>query len=174
MRGLDGGGGGGGRLEGGVYLYVTECICTLCLCCCTLYVTLSVSVSSFFFCWVWGRIMTSFIYNNSFAYVLRIIILDVSETAREQGEGITTASRMHHQKKRRNLIRNLWLWLVCCFLLPTCYFHRPFTFRLLGFHLWSSLFLRFTLFELIVKARSYLSTNQRRCSSNRANVSRTC
>ena len=44
---------------------VTECICTLCLCCCTLYVTLSVSVSSFFFCWVWGRIMTSFICNKA-------------------------------------------------------------------------------------------------------------
>ena len=44
---------------------VTECICTLCLRCCTLYVTLSVSVSSFFFCWVWGRIMTSFICNTA-------------------------------------------------------------------------------------------------------------
>ena len=32
------------------------------------------------------------------------------------------------QKKRRNKIRNLWLWLVCCSLLPTCNFHhRPFT-----------------------------------------------
>ena len=84
--------------------------------------------------------MTSFICNNSFAYVLRIIILDISETARGQGEGITTASRMHHQKKKRNYIRNLWLWLVCCSLLPTCYFHRPFTFRLVGFRLRSSLF----------------------------------
>ena len=31
------------------------------------------------------------------------------------------------QKKRRNKIRNLWLWLVCCSLLPTCCFYRPFT-----------------------------------------------
>ena len=31
------------------------------------------------------------------------------------------------KRKRRNKIRNLWLWLVCCSLLPTCYFHRPFT-----------------------------------------------
>ena len=31
------------------------------------------------------------------------------------------------QKKRRNKIRHLWLWLVCCSLLPTCYFHQPFT-----------------------------------------------
>ena len=80
-------------------LLVTECICTLCLCCCTLYVTLSVSVSSFFFYWMWGRSWTSFICNNSF-----------------------TASRMYHQRK----VRNLWLWLVCCSLLPTCNFHRAF------------------------------------------------
>ena len=31
------------------------------------------------------------------------------------------------QKKRRNKIRNLWLWLVGCSLLPACNFHRPFT-----------------------------------------------
>ena len=58
-----------------------------------LFVSSSVSVSSFFFCWmcvcVWwwrggGEIMTSFICNNSFTYVLRIIILDVSETARRK------------------------------------------------------------------------------------------
>ena len=35
------------------------------------------------------------------------------------------------QKKRRNKIRNLWLWLVCCSLLPTCNFHhRLFTYIL--------------------------------------------
>ena len=34
---------------------------------------------------------------------------------------------MYHQTERRNKIRNLWLWLVCCSLLPTCYFHRPST-----------------------------------------------
>ena len=32
------------------------------------------------------------------------------------------------QKKRKNQIMTLWLWLVCCCLLPTCYFHRWFTF----------------------------------------------
>ena len=46
-------------------------------------------------------------------------------------EGITTTSLVCTiQKKRRNKIRNLWLWLVCCSLLPTCNFHhRPFTFE---------------------------------------------
>ena len=35
---------------------------------------------------------------------------------------------MYHQKeRRRHQTRNLWLWFVCCSLLPTCYFHRPFT-----------------------------------------------
>ena len=29
--------------------------------------------------------------------------------------------------KKRNKNRNIWLWLVGCFLLPTCYFHWPFT-----------------------------------------------
>ena len=34
------------------------------------------------------------------------------------------------KQKRRNKIRNLWLWLVCCSLLPTCNFHhRPFAIR---------------------------------------------
>ena len=32
------------------------------------------------------------------------------------------------KQKRRNKIRGLWLWLVCCSLLPSCYFHHPFTF----------------------------------------------
>ena len=46
--------------------------------------------------------MTSFTRNNSFTYVLRIIILDVSDRAREKGEGITTASRMYHKKIKEN------------------------------------------------------------------------
>ena len=69
--------------------------------------------------------MTTFSCNNSFTYVLHIIILDVSETAREKKrEAITTI------KKNRNKIRNLWLWFVCSSLLPTCYFHQPFTYLL--------------------------------------------
>ena len=61
-----------------VHLDVTKCICTLCLCCCSLCVALSVSVSNIFFFRVWGKIMTSIICNNSFMYVLHIIILDVT------------------------------------------------------------------------------------------------
>ena len=60
-----------------------------------------------------GRIMTSFICNNSFTYVLRIIILDVTERARERARG-NNKGLSYHQKKRRNKIGNLWLWLVCC------------------------------------------------------------
>ena len=69
---------------------------------------------------------------NSFTCVLRIIILNVTERQSERKrEGITSASRIYTiKKKRRNKIRNLWLWLVCCSLLPTCYFHRPFTLAL--------------------------------------------
>ena len=45
--------------------------------------------------------MTSFICNNSFTYVLRII-LDVTKRQRERKrEGITTASRMYHQKEKK-------------------------------------------------------------------------
>ena len=87
------------------YILVRLCNRVKLLCCCTLYhlyVTLSVSVSSFFFCWVWGRIMMSFICNNSFTYVLRIIILDVTKRQRERRrEGITTASRMYHPKEKK-------------------------------------------------------------------------
>ena len=43
-----------------------------------LYATLSVSVSSFFVLLVWWRIMMSFNCNNSFTYVLHVIILDVT------------------------------------------------------------------------------------------------
>ena len=102
--------------------HVTECICTLCLCCCTLYVTLSsVSVSSFFFYCVWGRIMTSLI-NNSFTYVLRIIIWGTTERAREKARGNNNGLSHVPSKRKEEIIRNLWLWLVCCSLLPTCNF----------------------------------------------------
>ena len=60
-----------------VHLHI---VCAVALSC------LYVSVSSFFFFWMWG-IITSFICNNSFTYVLRIIILDISETAQEKGRG---------------------------------------------------------------------------------------
>ena len=70
-----------------ITIVVTQCICTLCLCCCTPHVTLSISVSRFLFCWVWRRIMMSFICNNSFTYVLRIIILEVSKTVQEKARG---------------------------------------------------------------------------------------
>ena len=57
---------------------------------------------------------------------------DLDVTIREserRREGRTTTSLVCTiQKKRRNKIRNLWLWLLCCSLLPTCNFHhRPFT-----------------------------------------------
>ena len=68
---------------------------------------------------------------QSFTYLLRVIILDVIKDvlrARERKrEAIPTASRVDHQKKRKEQNRNVSLWLVCCSLLPTCYFHRPFT-----------------------------------------------
>ena len=72
------------------YIYKTECMCTLCLSCCTLLysVVLCLSVSlAFLLLGNGGRIMTSFICNNSFTCVLRIIILDVSERAREKARG---------------------------------------------------------------------------------------
>ena len=68
---------------------------------------------------------------RSFTYVLRVVILDVTkrrgERAREKARG-NTNGLWHVPSKEKNKIRNLWLWLVCCCLLPTCYFHRPFTY----------------------------------------------
>ena len=32
-----------------------------------------------------------------------------------------------HKKKDEEKNRNIWLWLVCCCLLPACYFHQPLT-----------------------------------------------
>ena len=44
----------------------------------------------------------SFICNNSFTYVLRIIILNVTERQSEiKREGITTASRMYRPKEKK-------------------------------------------------------------------------
>ena len=101
---------------------VTECICSLCLCSCMYlgYVALSV-----FF-----RVCTS-VNLLRMRYVLRFrrhyetsLELRAREGEREEQRPLACTI----QKKRRNKIRNLWLWLICCSLLPTCNFHhRPFT-----------------------------------------------
>ena len=105
-----------------LYIYVTECICTLCLYSCMYlgYVALSV-----FF-----RVCTS-VNLLRMRYVLRFrrhyetsLELRAREGEREEQRPLACTI----QKKRRNKIRNLWLWFVCCSLLPTCNFHhRPFT-----------------------------------------------
>ena len=83
-----------------IIISVTECICTLCLCCWTLYVALSVSVSSFFFCWVWGRIMTSL----RMCYVLWFR-LRLSETTREEARG-NNNDPSHVPSKRKEEIKS--------------------------------------------------------------------
>ena len=96
------------------------CICTLCLCSCMYlgYVALSF------------RVCTS-VNLLRMRYVLRFrhhyetsLELRAREGEREEQRPLECTI----QKKRRNKIRNLWLWFVCCSLLPTCNFHhRPFT-----------------------------------------------
>ena len=95
---------------------VTECICTLCLCCC-LY-SGCVALSVFF------RVCTS-VDLLRMRYVLWFTRhYETREGEREEQWPLACTI----QKKRRNKIRKLWLWLVCCSLLPTCNFHhRPFT-----------------------------------------------
>ena len=58
------------------------------------------------------------------------------EESQGRREGITTTSLVCTiQKKRRNKIRNLWLWLGCCSLLPTSNFHhQPFTYIYISTH----------------------------------------
>ena len=95
---------------------VTECICTLC--CCTLIVALSV-----FF-----RVWTSF--NLLDNYVLRVIF-DVTKRrngrAREKARSDTNGlSQIASQKKRTNQ-EPLAVARLLLPILPTCYFHRPFT-----------------------------------------------
>ena len=52
---------------------------------------------------------------QSFTYVLRVVILDVTTTARE---AIPTACRRYYQESKENKSnKNIWMWLVCC-----CYF----------------------------------------------------
>ena len=96
-------------------LAVTECICRLCLCCCTLHVALSV-----FFC-VW----------TSFNLLRMFYVLSFWTSLRERNKktrGDTQRPLADITEKKRNEInRNFWLWLVCCCLHPTFYFHRPFT-----------------------------------------------
>ena len=96
-----------------IIVCVTKCLCTLCLCCCTLCVALSVffHVLMLFdllcMCYMlWFRC-----HNKKES---------VTETEREWQQPLTCTTK----KKRSNKIRNLWLWLNCCSLLPTCYFHR--------------------------------------------------
>ena len=50
--------------------------------------------------------MTPFISNNSFTYVLRIIILDLRESAREKARGNTNASRMYNQNGKKREIKS--------------------------------------------------------------------
>jgi len=69
---------------------------------------------------------------QSFTYVLCVVIWTSQEdmgrdSMRESERELQQPLACTIKKKRRNKIRNLWLWLVCCCLLPTCYFHRPFT-----------------------------------------------
>ena len=101
-------------------IVVTECICTLCLCSCMYlgYVALSV-----FF-----RVCTS--------VNLLHMCCDLDVTMRRHKKRRAREGEREEQwplactiqKKRRNKIRNLWLWLFCCSLLPACNFHhRPFT-----------------------------------------------
>ena len=81
----------------------------------------SANVTSFFFSLVW----TSFNCNNYFTYVLRVIILDVTkrhgQSMREKERGDTNCLSYRPSENKNN--RNIWLWLVCCYLPPTCCLH---------------------------------------------------
>ena len=56
-----------------------------------------------------------------------VFILDVTKRRGVRArEAIPTASSRYHHK-RNEIKENICLWLVCCCLLPTCYFHRLFT-----------------------------------------------
>ena len=89
---------------------VTKCICTSCLCCCSLCVALSVI---FYICVTCCDLD---------------VTIKLSETAQERTKGNNNGlSHVPSKKKKKKEIRNLWLWLVCCSLLPPCYFHRPST-----------------------------------------------
>jgi len=92
---------------------VTKKIGTLCVCCCILYFALSM-----FFC-VW----TSF--NLLWMFYVLLFWISLKDVVRERErrqEAIPTASHRYHQKRKKNKTE-----IVCCYLLPTCYFHRPFT-----------------------------------------------
>ena len=55
------------------------------------------------------------------------VTISLSEAAREKARGNNNDLSYVTSKERRNKIRNIWLWLVCCSLLPACNFHRPST-----------------------------------------------
>ena len=75
-----------------------------------------------------------------FKYVLRAIILDVTERWRESAREserryqlplvntIKTTTKQKQKEEEEEENRNLWLWVVCCCILPTYSFHRPFTY----------------------------------------------
>ena len=86
----------------------------LCLCYCILHVTLSVSVTSFFFfecvrvcvrvCVGGGGrlvIMTSFKCNHSCTYVLRVIILNVTEKKKKARSDTNCLSYIPSEKKNK-------------------------------------------------------------------------
>ena len=68
---------------------------------------------------------------QSFTYGLRLFLFwtslkDVVWERERKREAIPTASSRYHHK-RNEIKETICLWLVCCCLLPTCYFHRSFT-----------------------------------------------
>ena len=90
--------------------------------------------------WVHLRIVFALLYSVSvlscvdvvwsFTYALWVIwtsLKDVGDSTRKSEMQFQRPLTCTIQKKRRNKIRNFWLWLVCCCLLPTCYFHWPFS-----------------------------------------------
>ena len=103
-----------------VCVCVTECICTLCLCCCTQCVTLSVLF----------RVWTSF--NVLRIHVLRVVIWtslkDVVRQRERKREAIPTASRNIPLKGKKRIKQELLAEARLLLLIPTCYFHRPFTY----------------------------------------------
>ena len=91
------------------------------------FVCQSLSVSSFFSVACGGGLWHHlFVIIPLHMFYVLLFWTSLREREKKQ-EVFPMASRMYHQNKRRNKIRNLWLWLVCYCLLPTCYFHWLFT-----------------------------------------------
>ena len=65
---------------------------------------------------------------QSFTYVLRVVILDVTMRAREKARGDTNGPSQIISGKKREEIKQEYLAVArLLLLLPTCYCHRPFT-----------------------------------------------